>query len=141
MEAPDTVEALRQFLLADTDVADLIGTRAFGGPLPRDEAAQMPRYALRVNRAGGLQVFGQGYNEFSDYRFDVRCYGATAPEADRLFRRVQPALKHLRRQVVSGCLLHWAKSAGGPYPLVDPDAGWPMVVSSWQVLVAEVPVS
>jgi hypothetical protein len=139
-EIPDYVEALRLFLLDDDDVAELVDTRGFGGELPVQEAEEMPRTAIVIREAGG-GVLGTGFQAYGDQRVDVLAYGATPLEASDLYRVIQPALKQLARVVFAECLLHWARRAGGPVPMRDPNTDWPFMYSSWQLLVAETPVA
>lgn len=134
---PDPVEAVLAFLGADTDIAALISTRAFGGELPEAEQPSMPQLCLVVREAGG-GLLGTGYEQFTDIRFDVLTFGATRPEASELWRAVHVAMKRILRVKVGGMLLHWAKQSGGPTPVRDPDTQHPYVVSSWQVLISEV---
>ncbi len=135
--SPSPIAALVEHLKADTTVADDVGTRVFGSEIPEDERSSMPEATVVVKRAGGLDVIGQGFQEYGDIRVDVLCYAATPFLADELALAVQPALKQLRRTVYEDCVLHWARASGGALPLRDPDTDWPIVVSSWQVLVGE----
>jgi hypothetical protein len=139
-EVPDQLAALRAFLKADADLTAITQGRIFAGELPASVTPAMPTTAVVISRAGGLGAIGRAYQQYGDFRVDVRCYGATPKAADDVWRRLQPALKQLRRQVVTGCLLHWARQGGGPMPMRDPDTDWPSIFSAWQVLAAEIPV-
>jgi len=48
----DVLAALITYLQADTDVATEVGTRVFGGELPRDEIDDMPRKAVIIRLNG-----------------------------------------------------------------------------------------
>lgn len=135
---PDSLGAIVNFLKADAGVASLVGTRVFGGELPRAETDSMPRAAIVVRPAGGLGTFGQAFQEYGDRRVDVRCYGTTPSAADAVYRHVHPALKQLSRVKQGSVLLHWARPAGGPLTLRDQDTDWPFTFCAWQVLAAEV---
>lgn len=144
---PDHLAALRTFLISDAGVAAATGgagsgSRVFAGQLPEKFVASglMPTGAVLITAAGGLGTFGGGYQQFGDRRVDVRSYGASPHSANDLWRVVHPALKNLARELIGdpACLLHWARPAGGPLPLRDPDKDWPFVLSTWQVLSAEV---
>lgn len=137
MSVPDPIGALVAFLKADADVAGEVGTRVFGGELPRGETASMPRKAIVLTPSGGGFI-GSGYQEYGDIRVDLHCYGETPKEANDVWRAVHPALKQLRRALQGPCLLHWARPAGGPLTLRDPDADWPFTLATYQILVAEV---
>lgn len=97
----------------------------------------MPRYAVVLKEAGG-GLIGQAYQDYGDVRLDITCYGATPYQASRLSSAVYSALKHLEREVVSGVLLHWARPSSKSTGARDPDTDWPVSVSSWQVLSAEI---
>ncbi|MBS3927092.1 MAG: hypothetical protein KGZ65_00105 [Sphingomonadales bacterium] len=135
--APSPILALVEHLKADTTVAEEVGERVFGSELPEDECDSMPEASIVVKRAGGLDVIGQGFQEYGDIRVDVLCYAATPFLAEDLHLAVHPAMKQLRRTVYGDCVLHWARSSGGAIPLRDPDTDWPFTFSSWQVLVGE----
>lgn len=137
---PDPVKALMSVLAANADVAALVSTRVFGGELPESQATSMPRLCLVVTHAGGGH-FGTSWQNYTDLRFDVFSYGATRHEAAQLWRAVHRALKGLRHTVSASVRLHWARQAGGPIPLRDPDTDDPYVLSTWQVLISEVAVT
>lgn len=134
---PDAVAALVAFLKQDVELQGLLGTRVYGGELPASVTGSMPTEAVVVSPAGGLGVIGSAYQEYGDVRLDVNCYGSTPNKAHEIWRCVHPLLKQMQRTSVSGTLLHWAKPAGGPLSLRDPDTDWPYNFSSWQVLAAE----
>lgn len=140
-EIPDNVAAVVQLLIDAVGVNELCEGRVQGGELPESLTTSMPQYVVVVRPSGGVQAFGTAYQEYGDSRLDVLCYGATPQQAHKLYRRVHPVLKHLRRQAVNGCLLHWARTAGGPFQLREQDTSWPFTFSSWQVLAAEVAVA
>jgi hypothetical protein len=135
--SPDPVSAVMAYLAADSDIAALAGARVFGGELPETEATSMPRGAIVVRESGG-GFLGAEWQEYGDVRLDVITYGAIVDDASDLARAVRRRLKAMTRNVSETALLHWAKPDGGALPLRDPDTGWPYVVSSWQVLLAEV---
>lgn len=137
-QIPDRITALVAILKADAAVAAEVGARVFGGELPEAETASMPRKAIVITHAGGVAAFGGGYQEYGDSRVDTRCYGTTPHEADEVWRAAHGALKQLRRTLQGDMLVHWARQAGGPIPLRDPDADWPSIFASWQVLASEV---
>lgn len=143
MSIPDPIAALVAYLRADPDTTSLTGGRIFGQELPETEAGPMPRACLVLTDAGGAPL-GPGANDavpVSVTRVDVRAYGATPQEAKAVSLAAHAALKGLRRAVVGQALLHSATVAGGPNYLRDPDTAWPFVLSTYQVLAAEVPVT
>lgn len=136
---PNPVSALCQFLESHPEVGPRVGTHVYGGELPRKMAQIMPTQAVMVRASGGLGAFGRAYQDYEDSRYDVRCYGSNPLEAYELCMEVDYALKNLRRTRIDNCLLHWARSAGGRFPVRDPDTDWPSYVSPWQVLAATIP--
>lgn len=138
---PDLIAALLSFLKGDTDVAALIGRQAFGGELPKSAIATMPSACVVLAHGGGAGAFGGGGQAYGDRRVDVRAYGATQHEAASVWNAVYAALKNLEHDDAARCHILWAKEAGGPIPLRDPDREWPYMWSSWQVLMSEIPVA
>lgn len=129
----NVIEAVRLYLAADAGVAGRVDTRVFGGELPRTENDSMPRAAVVVSRAGG-GLLGTTTTLYGDVRLDVDCYGADPVEADGLYEDVERALKSLGGALYDEVRLLWAKPSAGGVRGRDPDADWPMVISSWQVL-------
>lgn len=140
MTVSDPLAALVAYLASDSEVSALVGTRVFGQELPPGEAQQMPRPCVVVQAAGG---FGERSDvPVQTLRVDARCYGRTLHEAMAVHLAVYGALKkRLRRSQQGDALLHSAIMEGGPRPLRDPDADWPFVLSSWQLIAADEPLS
>jgi hypothetical protein len=135
--AADPISALVGFLKVQTPVTALGGTRVFGGELPRNENQSMPRTAIVLSPAGG-GLIGLEYQTFGDQRVDVACYGATVKASWDLYLAVHQALKLLKREVYADTLLHWARLSSAGASGRTPDTDWPITISSWQVLAAEV---
>lgn len=133
----DIGSALRSLLLAETAVETLVSDRVFVGELPASETGSMPRAAVVIRGAGGPRAFGGAYQDYRDDRIDVRCYGVTPHEANTLWRTIVAILTELPRTNIDGVVLHWAREAGGPIPLRDPDTDWPFEHAAFQVLYAE----
>ena len=133
----DIILGLVTFLLADTPVAALVGTRVFGIELPDSEAASMPRKAVVLTPSGGATLTGGSYVEHTGQRFDVFSYGETPFESERVRRAVFDALKALQREVKSGVLIHWCEPAGGFANLRDTETDWPINFQSFQAFHAE----
>jgi hypothetical protein len=129
--SPSPRAALVAFLAADTDVAGLAGPRVYGAELPGDETANMPRYAVVVQNAGGNGK--ANYSTQYNARFDVYAYGATPAEADLLQRACIGALEKLNRTVVSGTILYSAISLTGVYPGRTPVSFWPFAFTTWSI--------
>ncbi len=140
---PDPVEALVVYLRADAEVAAMVVGRVYGAELPPQEAAQMPRKAVVVTAAGGGAT-GPGarsYLPLGTVRMDVRCYGETQYEAMKVWRAVHRALKRLGRQVQGQALVHAVYEEAGPLQTREPEVGWPLVLSVWEALVAEMAIA
>lgn len=136
MTAPDLLTAVRRFLLSNAGVAGHVGTRVWGEEVPQSETDNMPRKGVLIRRAGGY-VLGVGYIEIGDPRFDIYAYGGSPFDAGQVFQSLYIPLKQMRRNIQGPALLHWARPAGGPVAMRDPDTEWPMVLSVWQILGAE----
>jgi hypothetical protein len=132
----DPLAALVELLLADDGVAAIAQDRGFGGELPADEAAHMPRAAFVVAASGGFSLTGGSYVEHDTQRVDLFAYGATPREAEQLLATAALALRRVRRSVAAGTLIHWVKPAGGLTGARDPDAAWPRAFQSFQVFHA-----
>lgn len=146
MTAVDPINAVVAFLRADSAVSARVGARVFSEELPESENESMPRQAVVVSSAGG-GLMGKT-NNFGDRRVDVACYGATLAQSRQLYNlAVRDALKNkLERKVIAdsastSVLIHWAKISADGVTAKDPGTGWPMTLSSWQVLAAETPIN
>lgn len=135
----DPIAAVLRFLKADTDTAEMVGTRVFGGELPDSENASQPRASVVLRNAGGgvMPISSQSYVRVNDMRIDAYAYGATPNQAFRVYRCLAGALKQMTRNVQGHTLLHWANPSGGAHSLVEPETEWPFTLSTWQVFYAE----
>jgi hypothetical protein len=140
MTVADPIEALAAFLKADAGVASIVGTRVFGGELPRAEISSMPRQAVVLLPAGG-GAQGLGFQEWGDQRVDVDCYGATPRDGWLLYLAVNAALKQLSHDEFSSVMLMSATPSGRGIPARDPETDWPVTLSSWTLLAHEIEVS
>lgn len=141
----DTAAAVRQYLLAQAEVSDLVVDRIFIGSLPKSEAVSMARKCIVMNQSGGNEFgSGSGGNDLTetiDQRIDFATYGETAVEAAKVRTVVHHAMKNLIRQVFAEVLLHRALPSGGAAFLKDPDGFWPLFLQSWSILAStRVPV-
>jgi len=137
VDLPDPIGALVAVLKADPTVSQLTDL-VFGAELPAAENTAMPQQCVVIKPSGGAQQLGGGYQQFSDQRVDVFCYGETPHAAYTLHTAVRLALKQLQRTSQGKTLLHWCRTAGGPLNLRDPKTEWPYTISSFQVLASEI---
>lgn len=140
MTIPDPLVAVRIYLLADAGVAALASTRVFAAELPSAEASEMPRATVVIAAAGGggASPGARSHVPVGGVRIDVKCYGASPAEASELHYATLSALKTIGRTFVDGTLLHSCVVEGGPFSLREPDVDWPLVLSTYQLLAAEV---
>jgi hypothetical protein len=131
----DVIEAVVAYLKSDAGVAALVGTRVYGGELPRSQAATMPQGTVVVSPAGG-GLLGLSGNDYGDSRVDIDCYSTTPHQAYKLNLAVYDAMKAIRRRKQGTALLHWSRPSSTGATGRDTD--WPITVSSYQVLAAEV---
>ncbi|ADZ70121.1 tail completion protein gp17 [Polymorphum gilvum] len=136
MADADLIGALVAALKADGDIAALAGTRVFGGELPADETAFMPRAAIVLALSGGPSLAAGSYLPHDTQRVDALSFAATPRAANALAQACRRVLAGLRRQVVAGCLIHWAEPAGGLSARRDSDTRWPVAFQSFQVFHA-----
>lgn len=136
----DPIGALVSLLLADSDVAAMVGARGFGGELPAAETASMPRSAFRITASGGTPLTSGSFAEAEAQRVDVYAYGATPALAAKLADLIGLKLRRTERKVSAGTLIHWVKSAGGYSSGRDPDTDWPRAWRSFQVFFALVKI-
>lgn len=137
----DTIGALVTHLLATSAVTTLTSTRVYGDELPEYKATDMPLAAVVVRTAGGTASMGGAHKAWSDQSIDLDCYGLTLKACTDLNTVVRRSLSRLnrRRVLVDGryVLIHWAREISRPVSGRMPDSGWPVCLSTWQVLTAE----
>jgi len=137
MANADIIAALRGFLLADADVAALVGTGIYGGAMPRAAVAGMAQPALVLTLSGGVSIAqGSWMRGHDTQRVDVTAWGATEATAYALANAARHALTGIRRLLVDGVLIHWAEPAGGALDGRDPDGRWINVWRPYQVFHA-----
>lgn len=147
MPIPDPLAAVVSYLLADTEVQVQVGLNVFGAELPPlpDLGFTMPAKCMVVAYAGGTAI-GPGARSkvpIGLYRMDVKAYGATPFDASAVYLAAMDRLvRTLERSVERGTtLLHNAVIAGGPIGLRDSDLDWPMVLSTYEIMISEVTVT
>lgn len=136
MAQADIIGAIVERLKAAEEIVALVGDRVYGGEMPPEETAAMPRGAVVIRPSGGSSLTAGSFSKHDTQRFDVLSYGATPAEANRLARFSRAALIAIRRSVVAGCLIHWIEQAGGFTAGRDRDAAWPVAFQSFQAFHA-----
>jgi len=131
----DVLKALLVYLKADDAVAALVSTRVFGGELPKNEIADMPRDAVIVRIDGGRERHGGV--PISRSRVEVWSLGPTYVDAGKVDRAVYDALTTLVRQVVSNVFLHAASIETGYRMVRDTITGWPAILRLGTVIADE----
>lgn len=135
MDQPADLQAgLVAYLSAQSGVAFLVGDRVFGGELPSEEAAFMPRRALVIRLSGGVSLTGESTLDHDTQRFDVFSYGKTPLQAGTVMSQADHALRSLTRGVWADCLIHRVNSAGGASQGREPVTEWPRHFRSYQAL-------
>ena len=137
MSQPDPLNAVYKMLRADTALTARVATRVFNKELPASEGTSMPRACVVISPSGG-GALGRAYQQFGDVRVDVFCYGATLNEAWLVYLDVKAVMKNVRADVWATVLIHWARESSGGALARDPSTQWPVCLSSYQVLVAEI---
>jgi hypothetical protein len=137
---PDSVNAVYALLKADTALQARVGPRVFNKELPAAEDVLMPRACVVISPSGGGSL-GRAYQQYGDVRVDAFCYGGTLNEAWLVYLDVKAAMKKIERDVWASVLVHWANQSSAGALARDPVSQWPLCLSSYQVLVAEVAVA
>lgn len=132
----DPVAATVELLKGAPSFAAIAADRAFGGELPADQAAHMPRSALVVKPSGGVSMTGATNVLHDTNRLDLFAFGATPQAAAELMAVVDLILRKAERVVKAATLIHWYQPAGGFSSGREPDTDWPRVFKSFQVFHA-----
>lgn len=132
----DPVAALGAILLADADKPAGLAARVFGGELPADETAAMPRRAIVLRPSGGSSLTGGSYALHDTMRVDLFAYGETPKVAADLCAWAALVFRQVERRVAAATLVHWVIPAGGYSTAREPVAEWPRAFQSFQVFYA-----
>lgn len=148
---PDRINAIKQLLVADADVAAVVAGRVFAHELPDPIVSRMPMAVIVISAGGGPNTYSRGTQQISDQRLDIAHYHRTPDGAYSLEDITFQLLNQMLRTTVGDTVIHWARRSAGPidgrFPSIpwpgmapDPSAHWPRVISSYQVLAADIPV-
>lgn len=128
-KAQDPIAALIDFLQADATISSLISTRVYGLELPEADASSMPRQAIVINGAGGIDE--DSFIAAFKIRLDLFCYGETPHEAWETYLTLKTVLKQMDRNLINSTLLFSATHSSGPFPSRDQKTDWPVVIDTW----------
>lgn len=132
---PNARAAIIQYLLEQSDVTDLAGTRIFA-EIPSTEVKSILLPTVTVEESGASD-FGYSYNKWHTPRLEIWAYASSPSEASRLFAVVRRTLKQMRRNVKASTLLHSASSITGAVSGRDPATSWCFVWGSFDIAIAE----
>lgn len=144
MTIPDPISTLRTILGATAAVTALVpAARIYAAELPPGVASTVPmQAALVISHAGGLPT--DGYAQIDRPRVDVRAYGRTPEEAQRISFTVHEVLKQIDQRVAAASAsgtkgrIYGARPAGGLTLLRDETlSDAPLAFRSYELLVSE----
>lgn len=142
---PDPLAATRALLMMDADLRLAITDKDAAGAdrvnvyaeeLPIEMASAKPRACVLIQSEQGPAGIG-GYAELHEPSYNLYTMGQTPKEAMQIYLLAKRALKHARRQVVNGCLIHSYDLVGAPRAGRDPGTQWPFVLSTWKSLTSD----
>jgi hypothetical protein len=126
----DGLQIVRTFLLANSALTDLIGTRLWAGETePPHAASYQPADGAAVvfTRTGGTQ---SEQNDLLTERYQFKCYGATPYDADTTARVLDDALGYRGSNLILGAVRESAANL-----LREPDTNWPFALAFYRVQV------
>ena len=131
----DVMEALRNWIAAQTEVSTLVGTRVFVNRIPRAtieaEDTFHPKKILVLRQAGGAPKADLLCTD--DSTITVLCYGESDLEADSVRRAVWEKFVNLSRVRQNTVLFYHINPIGGAVPNVEPDLVWPAVAQNFSL--------
>jgi hypothetical protein len=124
----DEAAALRSELEADEVLVDLIGTRLWAEtdvPASGYQPSQGPAICFRLR--GGIDDYTDALQHDS---FLFKCYGATPLVAKECYRALHTALQNKQ-----AALIKWARREIIGQVLLEPETGWPYVLTAYKVMM------
>ncbi len=121
----DVITALMTHLATVSAVTDLVGARIWGGEIPPDEIKAMPRKAIILRYAGGLEEF-RTHREQKP-RIIFFAYGEGYLQAGQVDRAVADVLIEINTLDIANTLIYSVAYAGGPRQQKESDTGWRFV--------------
>lgn len=135
-DVPDPLKALREWLLADVDIAAAVGTRVYLLELPKEETVNMEQGVIVLKESSGPMP-RVGCARLGSPPIEVWCYGISYGAARTLAMGVYQKLKFLSRVTAANTLIHSVVPFGGRVSMRDPDTKWPFTMQSFQLTAAE----
>lgn len=134
----DPMDALREFLLEQGNIVQLVEDRVYTQEMPRRETDVQPRNAIVISPASGTSPLARSWVRLRTSRIDVRCYGSTPYNTRILFLNLAYVLVGLSRVVRRNTLIHHMSVSAWGILHRDEQLDWPYMFSSWQVTFSEV---
>lgn len=138
----DVDSALRLYLLETSPLRMLLGGPYVYWPeVPANASSSMPRKAISFRLNGGS---AEDTIPVSRPTINFRCYGATAYEANQVYRALHDRLVRKGNLIVTDtysepdervAFYNWREVTPGQ-PLEDPGTGWPFRFSVWTATVS-----
>lgn len=125
----DAPKAILDYLLAQPGVTALTDTRIWAEsstPPPGYKPSEGAGLCMRAR--GGLPDASDGFLRVS---WQCKCYGATAVEANALYRVVYSALHNAQAGT-----LRWGRCEVLGQPLLEPETNWPFILTVFELWVA-----
>lgn len=130
----DPISALVEYLRDNGYVVHRTESRIYSPELPAEVARVMPVNCIVLIPAGGSGYGSDNDMELQQQRIDVKCYGTTPYESNRLHAGLRQALRTLQREVRSRTLIHWLHEESSAISLREPEVDWPLTFSVWSML-------
>ena len=137
MTLPDPLAAVRKILLADAELAALVGTEIFVGELPDIYSKSSPPKGAVVIAAAPGTSNQFGCAKLGTNSVDLRSYGTNSTNAHDVGRAVLQVLKFLdRTKTAEGTVLSTSPTNDGLYTR-DPNTDWPVWIQSYSILAPQ----
>jgi hypothetical protein len=136
---PDYIRGLILRFNTNTELFDMFPNLLVSGKIPTNRASRT--FCLIPQKSGGDE---DPYAPIGMPRVDIKYYGPTELEANRLFRAAHPLLIPITRrgfQFESGdCRFLDATMESGPMDLEEEDSSWPFVLVVYRFRIAQVAI-
>lgn len=131
------IEAVIQYLRRDAELSNLVGEQ-IASKHQFGSGWDMPSKAVQVRYDGGAPDL---YVAWQTPRLEVRCYGESQYECDRVYREIVRISRAVLRETVEtdggDALIYWLNLTSGPSFFRDPDVEIDVVLVFAEAAVAE----